>query len=257
MAFAKMPPNSISFIVPCYNEEKNVEDTVTTIRCVVTAEQRDYEIILVNDCSIDRTGEIIDRLAETDQHIKALHNPRNLNMGGAFKRGLRAASKDYLILVPGDNGFGEESLQQVLKAIGGADILIPYVTNSNIRSPLRSFSSKGFTWLINILFGFNIRYYNGPVVHQTALLKTINIRTDSFAYQAESLVKMLAKGYSYKECPVKIQERVGGKSSALKAKNIFAIFFTILDLLLTIGPRRICIRLNPTSLSGNSNHPTG
>lgn len=229
---------SVTFIVPCYNEEQNAASTVATVQQIAKERGVDYQIVLVDDASSDRTPEIIDGLARENSRVAAVHNPANLNLGGSYKRGLEFANKEFVLMVPGDNGYGIESLRQVFDKIGAADILIPYVTNTAIRTRFRAWASHAFTSLINTLFALKIGYYNGPVVHRTALLRTISIHTNSFAYQAEALVKMLAKGYSYCECPVEIQERPGGRSSALKLKNLLAIFWTILHLLLTVGPRQ-------------------
>jgi glycosyltransferase involved in cell wall biosynthesis len=230
---------SISFVVPAYNEERNIKATAQTISQAIAGQGSDYEIILVNDASSDSTNIIIDSLAATDSRIHALHNLSNLNLGGAYKRGLSMATKEYVIMVPGDNGFGVESLREVLKNVGRADILIPYPTNWEVRTPTRRIASRVFTGVINGLFGFKVRYYNGPVVHRTILLRTITIATNSFAYQAEALVKMLSRGYSYAECPVQTQSHEGGRSSAMKLKNQITVLTTIIRLLVVVGPRCI------------------
>jgi glycosyltransferase involved in cell wall biosynthesis len=229
---------SVTFIIPCYNEEQNAAATVTTVQQIAQERSVDYQIVMVDDASRDRTPEILDALARENPRIVAVHNPVNLNLGGSYKRGLEFAEKEFVLMVPGDNGYGIESLRQVFDKIGAADILVPYVTNTAIRTWFRAWASRAFTSLINTMFALNIGYYNGPVVHRTALLRTITIHTNSFAYQAEALVKMLARGYSYCECPVQIQERPGGRSSALKLRNLVAIFWTLLHLLLVVGPRQ-------------------
>lgn len=229
---------SISFLVPAFNEEKNIAATVTSILSALLGDDHDYEIILIDDASRDRTGEIILAMANSDARISAIRNSVNLNMGGAYKRGLTLATKEFVIMVPGDNGFGVDSLRQILRNVGAADILVPYVTNIEQRTPFRAFASRAFTAIINGLFDLKIRYYNGPVVHRTALLKTIYIRTNSFAYQAEALVKMLSSGYSYEECAVQTQSRVGGRSAAMNLKNLVGVFITIVYLLFVVGPRK-------------------
>ena len=86
-----------------------------------------------------------------------------------------------------------------------------------------------------VLFWLGIGYYNGAVLHRTALLHTIEIKTNSFAYQAEALVKLIARGATYAHCYVSIQERAAGRSSALSLKNQMAVWRTIGHLLVTVG----------------------
>ena len=100
---------------------------------------------------------------------------------------------------------------------------------------MRAFASKGFTALLNWTFWLNVGYYNGAVLQRNELLRTIEITTNSFAYQAEALVKLIARGATYKHCYVSIQERAAGRSSALSLKNQIAVWRTILHLLAVVG----------------------
>lgn len=85
---------SLSVFFPCYNEEENVERT--TLSAIRACERLvdDYEIIIVNDGSKDRTGAIADRLAAEHINVRAVHNDPNLGYGGALQRGFREATKE-------------------------------------------------------------------------------------------------------------------------------------------------------------------
>jgi glycosyltransferase involved in cell wall biosynthesis len=195
-----------------------------------------YEVILVDDCSRDATLERMHELAKGDGRIRVLHNEVNRGLGGAYKRGMGAARLEHVILVPGDNGFPAASLAAILDRAGSADIVIPYVVNQGARTRFRQIASSGFTTILNLLFGLSVRYYNGAVLHRTRLVQAIDIGTDGFAYQAEALVKLIAGGATYAHCPVTIQERVEGRSSALRLKTQLEVGRTILRLARTVGP---------------------
>ena len=222
------------FVVPCFNEEDNIGATVSSIREAIAARD-DYEIILVNDASTDHTLERMQALAAADSHIRILDNPLNLGFGGSYKRGAKAASATYVMMLPGDDGFPGQSIAEILSHAGEADIIIPIVTNRGARHWFRTFASKGFTTLLNWAFWLNVGYYNGAVLQRNELLRTIEITTNSFAYQAEALVKLIARGATYKHCYVSIQERAAGSSSALSLKNQIAVWRTILHLLAVVG----------------------
>jgi dolichol-phosphate mannosyltransferase len=222
------------FVVPCFNEEDNVEATVNSIRSAVKTLE-DLQIVLVDDRSEDCTLERMHALARTDARIQVIHNSTNLGLGGAYKRGVAEARSTYVILVPGDDGFPGESIAEILSHAGEADIIIPVVTNQNVRTWYRSLASSGFTALLNWTFWLNVGYYNGAVLHRRDLLQSIKITTNSFAYQGEALVKLIAKGASYAHCYVRIRERSAGSSSALKLKNQLAVWATIRHLISEVG----------------------
>jgi glycosyltransferase involved in cell wall biosynthesis len=222
------------FVIPCFNEEDNVGATVSSVRAAM-GRRDDYEIILVNDASTDRTLERMQALAAADPRIRVLDNPCNLGFGGSYKRGARAATATYVMMLPGDDGFSGQSIAEIVSHAGEADIIISIVTNPGARSWFRAFASKGFTTLLNWTFWLNVGYYNGAVLQRSELLREIEITTNSFAYQAEALVKLIARGATYEHCHVRIQERSAGGSSALSLKNQIAVWKTILHLLAVVG----------------------
>jgi glycosyltransferase involved in cell wall biosynthesis len=240
---------TFAFLIPCFNEEENVAGTVGSAREAMGGRD-DYEIILVNDASTDHTLERMQALAAADSHIRVLDNPFNLGFGGSYKRGAKAATATYVMMLPGDDGFPGESIAEIISHAGKADIIIPIVTNPGARSRFRAFASKGFTALLNWSFWLNVGYYNGAVLQRNDLLCAIEIRTNSFAYQAEALVKLIARGATYTHCYVRIQDRAAGRSSALRLKNQMAVWKTILHLLaevelfccLPLSPRRLLRR---------------
>lgn len=219
---------TLSFVVPCYNEAANIAATVAEIAAAARlANIVEYEIVVVDDCSTDGTAEVAARLAADNSGLKLVRNARNLGFGGAYKAGVSNAEGVYAIMIPGDNAHPAPGIVPVLRKAGEADIVIPYVSNPEARSRVRQIVSRAFTALLNTLFWLDIPYYNGLVLHKLDLLRTIEIQTNGFAYQAEALVKLLKKGASYTVVPVEISERSTGKSSAFRPKNAYRVVKTI------------------------------
>jgi dolichol-phosphate mannosyltransferase len=221
----------VSFVVTALNEEGNIRAAVDSIRAAIANRLEDYEIILVNDGSTDRTGAVMDELAGTSDKIRVVHNSRNLGFGGAFKSGAAVARKDYVVRICGDNAVPAEGIGMVLDQIGRADLVIPYIANPEFRSWGRRMGSRGFTTIINSCFGLSVRYYNHCVVFPRHLLNRITIATNSFAYQAEAVVKLLKAGCSYVEVGINDLPRYEGKSTALKPKNVANVLRAIFSLL--------------------------
>lgn len=214
----------ISFIVPCYNEAKNITKTVLEIEAAVKAVGiTEYEILVIDDCSNDSTGEVVSDLAQHDHHIKLITNSQNLGLGGSYKKGVTLAKGAYLMLVPGDNAYPWEGIARILLWVGRSDIVIPYFSNPEARTWQRQLVSSGFTFVINTIFGLDVPYFNGPVLHKVELLRDIEIKTNSFAYQAEALVKLISRGANFCSVPVNVIERATGRSSAFAPKNVYRV----------------------------------
>lgn len=215
---------SVSFIVPALNEERNIVGAVRTCTQAAEGIVSDYEVILVNDGSRDRTGELMEDMARTDPHLRVVHNSRNLGFGGAFKAGLTIATMDYVVRVCGDDQVPIAGVRRVLGEIGKADFVVPYIANpGEFRSLGRRFGSWGFTQLVNTLFGLRVPYYNHCVVFRRDAVQSIRIVTDGFAYQAEALVKLLKAGYGFVAIGVNDVARIHGKSTALRPRNLVKV----------------------------------
>jgi glycosyltransferase involved in cell wall biosynthesis len=225
---------SITFVVTALNEEAHIVPTVTTV--VAAAEELgcDYEIVLVNDGSTDATPDMIDRLAASNDRIRAVHNERNLGLGGAYKRAVALAKKEHVMWICGDNSETAEHIVHIASHVGKADIVVPVLKAGRQRPFLRRLTSRTFTVLVNLLFGLRVGYYNGNVIHRTRLIQAVPIRTNSFAYQAEATVKMLRAQCSYVEVPYASRTYDGLFSNAMKPKNLVAVvlclYRTFIDL---------------------------
>lgn len=231
MKIYKFNEKSFSFIVPCFNEEKNLVFTLKEIYKVVKkCKIYDYEIIVIDDASQDSTLSVAKKIQKKYQYIKVVSNNINLGFGGSYKKGVRMSIKKFVILIPGDNAHPADGIVPIINLAGKSDIVIPYVIGRGTRSIFRMSLSKIFTLFVNLIFSLNIPYYNGLVLHKTSIINSVVIKTNSFAYQAEGLVRLLKKGHSFLPVPVVIKERDEGKSSAFKIKNIINVFKAIIGL---------------------------
>ncbi|MBU2639916.1 MAG: glycosyltransferase family 2 protein [Nanoarchaeota archaeon] len=223
---------SLTIIVPAYNEEKNLEDTINTINNALNNFIEDYETLIFNDCSKDKTGEIADWLAKKDKKIKVIHNKVNMGLGYNYIKGIELATKEFVMMIPGDDDIPEESIKKILKEMGNADIINNYFTNPfEVRSFHRVLISKGFVKLMNLLLGLNLKYYTGTVLHKNSLLKNMKIKNYNFSYQVEILAKLLKSGHSFKEVGVKQTGKGTGSSHFYTFKNFKGILFSISSLL--------------------------
>lgn len=226
-----MHPYTISFIVPALNEEGVVGTFIEQMMEHVAGRFEDYEVLLVNDGSADRTGEIMEDAARRHPKIRVLHNPRNLGFGNSYQRGLGEARHDYVMLLCGDGGLPAASLPAIFDCIGQADIVVPWMTNlREIKTTGRFLLSRLYSTLLNLMFGLRLHYYNGLPVHRRDLLQKISITSGGFGFQAEILVKLIKSGCTYVEVGVLGAEEKG-RSVAMRPGNWMSVGRTIMHLM--------------------------
>jgi dolichol-phosphate mannosyltransferase len=222
---------TLSFIVPALNEQRNIGPTVEQIITAAGDRLTEYEIVLVDDHSTDTTGSIMDALARANSRVRVIHNAKNLGLGGAYKQGIKEARFNYVMGVWGDNSMPASSLIPILEQLGTSDIVMSYMPNlREIKSPFRFVGSRAYTSLLNILFGLKLRYYNGFTIHRSDLLKSIDISSNGFGFQAEIILKLLKAGHSYTEVGVP-GIYITARSKALRIKNLISIVATIVHLI--------------------------
>jgi dolichol-phosphate mannosyltransferase len=224
-------PCRVTFIVPALNEEAVIENVVRDIWSMVDSRLATYEIVLIDDGSIDRTGAIMDRLAQELAHVRVLHNKPNAGLGASYQRGLEEARLDYVMMLCGDGGLPASSLPPIIDKIGTADIVVPYILNlRQIKSPFRFLVSWSYTRLLNCISGCRLNYYNGLPVHRRALLHKVVTTTSGFGFQGEILVKLIKSGHSFVEVGIMGAETTN-KSTIFRFRNILSVVFTLLKLL--------------------------
>ncbi len=225
---------SLSIIIAAYNEELNLSRAIETALAAASASRLDCEIIVVDDASIDATASVAASFANQHEIVSYVRHDRNKGFGAAFQTGMDLASKEYLLILPGDNEISEHSVKSIVSMTGTADMVLPYTVNTELRTPGRRFLSRTYSILCNTLFGSNIQYFNGPVLHSMKLLREIKLNTSSFAFQTEAILQLLALGRSYIEIPLYLQEKAEYRSSALKLKNVFLTLNVVLRLFFSL-----------------------
>lgn len=229
----------ITVIVPALNEEGNLAAAVGEVLGALDDNVFDgYEILIFDDGSTDNTGKIADDLAVRNKNIKVIHNGVTRGFGYNYREGVRLSTRDYVIMIAGDNELPGSSIKEVLRHAGSADIVIPYTINKEVRPLLRRIISRAGVNLVNFLFGLKIRYYNGPVLHKSEIIKSVPLTTNGFAYQIEALVQLLKSGYSYLEVGMNIRIREHGTTKIFRIKNLVSVIRTLNKLFWKIYFRR-------------------
>lgn len=225
----------LTIVVACRNEEGNIEATIDTIFKANKSFGYELDIIIVNDGSVDKTLEKVLDLQSKYRNIRVInHKEDPKGLGASFLKGLILAKGEYFTLFPGDNQITEDYMVSLFSKIGVADLVLSYPKNPEIRPLKRRIFSNLFVKINNLLFGLNLKYYNGPAIFKTELLRDIDTVSRFFSYHAEAVTKFIKKGYNYIQVGGLLKERDYGASTALKFYNFVGVVLGTIILLLDV-----------------------
>ncbi len=218
-------PLSLSVFFPCYNEEANVERTTLAALKTCPRISRDFEVIIVNDGSKDRTGEIADRLAaEHAGNVRAVHNHPNLGYGGALQRGFREAKKEWVFYTDGDGQFDFEEIDSLLPLLDHFDIVSAYRIDRK-DSPARKFNAYCWTTLVNTAFWLWLKDIDCAFkMYPRVLFDQIPMKSMGALIDTEILARAKKLGYRIGQCGVHHYPRVAGQQTGANIKVILRAF---------------------------------
>lgn len=189
---------SLSVVFPMHNEEAYVSRAVAAARAALTAlGTEDYEIIVVDDASTDRTGEIAGELARQDGRIRVLRNQRNLKLGGTLRAGFDAATKDLVLYTDADLPVDLGELPRAVRVLEQqqADLLVGYRFHRTAEGLRRTVYAAGYNALIRLLFGLRVRDVNFAFkLIRRSLLERISLRSEGSFIDAELLLRARRMG---------------------------------------------------------------
>jgi len=235
---------SVSVFFPTYNEEENIERSVRGALAALEKSGVDHEVIVVNDASTDRTAEIVDRLAADDPHVRVVHLPRNLKLGGALKAGFAASRMELVFYTDADNpiDFADMTAAFPLAAEGGVEVVTGYRLNRD-ETLQRKIYSRTYNWLINFLFGFRFRDINFSFkLFRREVLERIDLRSTGSFIDAEILIEARKAGFRIEEVGVRYFPRTAGVSTLASPGVIVKILVELVAYLMTRYGRKPAVR---------------
>jgi glycosyltransferase involved in cell wall biosynthesis len=150
----------LSLVLACYNEERVLEESVAEIVGVLDNTRYSYEVIFVDDCSWDRTRELIDRaiIRYSDKRMSKIFHEENRGRGGTVSDGLRAAQGDVAGFIDIDLEVHARYIPSCVNAVqNGADVAVGRrIYKLNLRSLDRYVLSAGYVRLVRWLLGVDL-----------------------------------------------------------------------------------------------------
>jgi glycosyltransferase involved in cell wall biosynthesis len=222
--------SGLSVFLPAHNEESNIEQVVRGFCTELPRLTDDYEVVVVDDGSRDRTGEIADRLAAANPHVKVVHHPVNRHYGGAVISGIRASTKPYVLLCDGDGQFDPADVALLAARMPDCDAAV----GRRVRRAdpfMRRLNGKAWTMLVRLLFGLKVRDIDcGFKLFRRETVDGIELHSQGALISTELMARIAGRGARICEVDVHHLPRLGGESSGANLRVILHAFWELFAL---------------------------
>ena len=218
--------NSLSIILPLYNEEQNIKNLVNKITVNVKDYTDNFEIILVNDGSTDKTPDIINDIASRYPKLRIINHLKNKGYGAAVRTGIDNAKKKWLLIMDADGQFEINNLKASWIKKSSYDFILGYREKRN-DNLYRCLLGKMGNFIANLFLKTDtfIKDINcGFKLFRTKQLQPISLVSEGGIISFEILHKLLINSNPpFVQLPIRHYKRVHSKSTGGKFKTIIKI----------------------------------
>jgi dolichol-phosphate mannosyltransferase len=218
------PIGHVAVVIPTYNELANLEDIVTRVRAAVHA----ADILVVDDNSPDGTGELADKLAADDDHIRVLHRAGKGGLGAAYVAGFGwALERGYgtLVEMDADGSHDPADLPRLLAALEDADLVVGsrWVPGGVVVNwpKSREILSRGGNAYTRLMLGISVHDATGGYrAYRAGTLRAIDlpqVQSQGYCFQIDLTLRTARAGLEIREVPITFTERTRGASKMSRA----------------------------------------
>lgn len=214
-----------SVVLPCYNEEANVEQTIRDVLSWMDRDHVEGEVVAVNDGSADRTGELLDRMQAADPRVRAVHHKKNQGYGAAIRTGCDAAEGDVIGFMDSDGQFHAEDFGKLLPELRSTHFAVGVRVHR--ADPFnRKLNAFLYGTLVRFVLGVKVRDLNcGMKIYTRALWQKIRpVFATGALYNAELFLNAAQVGEGWAEIPVPHYPRRAGTQTGANPTVILKMF---------------------------------
>ena len=221
----------LSIVIPCFNEEKTLK---TIVERVLEFKDLETEIIIVDDCSTDKSKLIIEDLIYTHSNIKGIFLDKNSGKGSALNKGFDEVQGDIILIQDADLEYDPKDYPTLIKPFKNTDADVVYGSRFMGGEYVRLHffwhfvANKILTFATNIVTNLNMSdMETGYKVFKKSVIKTINIKDKSFGVEPEITVKLAKKKFIFYEVPISYQGRSYQDGKKITIKDAFVALYCI------------------------------
>ncbi|MDR5683106.1 MAG: glycosyltransferase family 2 protein [Armatimonadota bacterium] len=230
-------PAGISAFFPAHNEEGNVETTVRNAVDVLSALGVPFEVIVVDDGSIDGTADVVLRLQREDPRVRLVRHDRNRGYGAALRTGFAAARHEWVFFSDADAQFDLREIGRLLPQTHKADVVVGYRLRR--RDPFhRKLFGRMWNLLVRALFGLRVRDIDCAFkLLRRSLVADLPLRSEGAFVSTELLCRLSHRGARIMEVGVSHYPRRWGKPSGGNPRVVLRAFLELWRLRAELRPR--------------------
>lgn len=190
----------VSIVIPCYNEEAILKINLSSIIAYMISKEEKYrwEILIIDDGSKDKTGDIADEFEKDNEHIRVIHHPANLNLGNALKTGFYNSKGDINVVLDIDLSYSVDHIERMVDTLieTSSDIVVasPYMKGGEVTAVpfLREIMSKWVNKFMRIAAQEKFHTYTGMVrAYRSSFIRTLNLKTKDYEVNPEIMYKAM------------------------------------------------------------------
>lgn len=237
-----MEIKELSVFFPAVNEEGNIEATVKKAEAFLSSLGIKYEIIIVDDGSRDKTGEIVKDIADKNPKVRLVTHSKNLGYGSALKTGFKEARYEWVAFSDSDGQFDITELKSLMEKSHQVDLILGYRLN-RADSFLRKVFTFGWGMIARVLLGLNVKDYSCgfKLIKKKVFDKTLPLEGEEKVTQIEFLVKAKRLGYKFTEVGVHHFPRLYGHPTGAKLSVVIKSLIDVFKLWWKINDHKLAL----------------
>jgi glycosyltransferase involved in cell wall biosynthesis len=247
------PVQGLSIFFPAYNDSGTIASLVITALHSARKLTADFEVIVVNDGSADKTAEILDELARTYPEVRVVHHERNRGYGGALRTGFATATRDLVFYTDGDAQYDPAEMELLWRRLDDSvDVVNGYKISRS--DPMhRIVIGRIYHHTVKVLFGLRVRDVDCDFrLIRRAVFDKVHLEKDSGVICLEMMKKITDAGFRIAEVPVHHYHRAHGRSQFFNFRRLFRTGVDVFKLWFALVVRREHLK-TPDAVVPNSN----
>lgn len=228
-----MNQENVSVIIPAYNEEDGLDPALAGL--IPLAEEKGWEVIVVNDGSTDNTADIVKK-----HGARLISHPHNKGYGASLKTGIRNATGEIVVIMDSDGQHKATDIEKLLEYTDSYDMVVGARSRD---VPMRAPGKKLLSMVANFLSGTKIPDLNSGfrAFYRDTVKSFIHFCPNGFSFSTTITLAFMREGFDVKYVPIDIASRVGRRSSVKFFRDGYKTFMLIIRVIVLFNPLKVFI----------------